>query len=152
MFYSSLILFCGLKDRLNQYLQHKKLNLTYCVKSISGPEAYIQGPTEGGNMAHHEVISRSGNAFLLNIRESVLLPGSMSEMHFLLIGISSIHSDRVILAMKDYLVGGHSRKEVCEKYQMNNGYFSTTLGRLIRLNALAARLAPYYTDESSAFD
>ena len=98
-------------------------------------------------MAHHEVISRSGNAFLLNIRESVLLPGSMSEMHFfLLIGISSIHSDRVILAMKDYLVGGHSRKE------MNNGYFSTTLGRLIRLNALAARLAPYYTDESSAFD
>ncbi|EFU7731162.1 TPA: transcriptional regulator, partial [Escherichia coli] len=28
----------------------------------------------------------------------------------------------------------------------------TTLGRLIRLNALAARLAPYYTDESSAFD
>ncbi|EPH6219116.1 PapB/FocB family fimbrial expression transcriptional regulator, partial [Escherichia coli] len=24
--------------------------------------------------------------------------------------------------MKDYLVGGHSRKEVCEKYQMNNGY------------------------------
>ena len=104
-------------------------------------------------MAHHEVISRSGNAFLLNIRESVLLPGSMSEMHFfLLIGISSIHSDRVILAMKDYLVGGHSRKEVCEKYQMNNGYFSTTLGRLIRLNALAARLAPYYTDESSAFD
>ncbi|EAB7920644.1 TPA: transcriptional regulator, partial [Escherichia coli] len=25
-------------------------------------------------------------------------------------------------------------------------------GRLIRLNALAARLAPYYTDESSAFD
>ncbi|WP_284146324.1 PapB/FocB family fimbrial expression transcriptional regulator, partial [Escherichia coli] len=27
-------------------------------------------------------------------------------MHFfLLIGISSIHSDRVILAMKDYLVG-----------------------------------------------
>ncbi|EFH7546722.1 adhesin biosynthesis transcription regulatory family protein [Escherichia coli] len=103
-------------------------------------------------MAHHEVISRAGNAFLLNIRESVLLPGSMSEMHFfLLIGISSIHSDRVILAMKDYLVGGHSRKEVCEKYQMNNGYFSTTLGRLIRLNALAARLAPYYTDEASAY-
>lgn len=81
-FYSGLILFCGLKDRLNQYLQHKKLNLTYCVKSISGPEAYIRGPTEGGNMAHHEVISRSGNAFLLNIRESVLLLGSMSEMHF----------------------------------------------------------------------
>ncbi|EFN9723818.1 transcriptional regulator [Escherichia coli] len=112
----------------------------------------MQGPDRRGE-TWREVISRAGNAFLLNIRESALLPGSMSEMHFfLLIGISSIHSDRVILAMKDYLVGGHSRKEVCEKYQMNNGYFSTTLGRLIRLNALAARLAPYYTDEASAFD
>ncbi len=47
VFYSSLILFYGLKDRLNQYLQHKKLNLPYCVKSVSGPEAYIRGPTEG---------------------------------------------------------------------------------------------------------
>ncbi|MCU9618806.1 adhesin biosynthesis transcription regulatory family protein [Escherichia coli] len=104
-------------------------------------------------MAHHEVISQSGNVFLLKLRESALSSGSMSEeQFFLLIGISSIHSDRVILAMKDYLVSGHSRKDVCEKYQMNNGYFSTTLGRLIRLNALAARLAPYYTDESSAFD
>lgn len=59
-------------------------------------------------------------------------------------------SDRVILAMKDYLVSGHSRKDVCEKYQMNNGYFSTTLGRLTRLNVLVARLAPYYTDSVSA--
>ncbi|EFP5537009.1 TPA: S/F1C fimbrial major subunit operon transcriptional regulator, partial [Escherichia coli] len=45
---------------------------------------------------------------------------------------------------------GHSRKDVCEKYQMNNGYFSTTLGRLTRLNVLVARLAPYYTDSVSA--
>lgn len=51
----------------------------------------------------------SGNAFLLNIRESVLLPGSMSEMHFFTDRYFFIHSDRVILAMKDYLVGGHSR-------------------------------------------
>ena len=29
-----------------------------------------------------EVILRGRNTFLLNIRESVLLPGSMSEMHF----------------------------------------------------------------------
>ncbi|PND66607.1 hypothetical protein C1X10_25155 [Escherichia coli] len=48
VFCSSLILFYGLKDRLNQYLQHKKLNLPYCVKSVSGPEAYIQGPDRRG--------------------------------------------------------------------------------------------------------
>ena len=51
--------------------------------------------------------------------------------------------------MKDYLVSGHSRKDVCEKYQMNNGYFSTTLGPY-QLNVLVARLAPYYTDSVSA--
>ncbi|HCQ3813278.1 TPA: transcriptional regulator [Escherichia coli] len=69
----------------------------------------------------------------------------MSEMQFyLLIGISSIHSYKAILAMKAYLVDGVSRKEVCVKYKLNNGYFSTTIGKLIRLNALAARLAPYY--------
>ncbi|HFF6196425.1 TPA: S/F1C fimbrial major subunit operon transcriptional regulator [Escherichia coli] len=105
-------------------------------------------------MAQHEVITRGGDAFLLKLRESALSSGSMSEeQFFLLIGISSIHSDRVILAMKDYLVSGHSghsRKDVCEKYQMNNGYFSTTLGRLTRLNVLVARLAPYYTDSVSA--
>ena len=78
-------------------------------------------------MAQHEVITRGGDAFLLKLRESALSSGSMSEeQFFLLIGISSIHSDRVILAMKDYLVSGRSRKDVCEKYQMNNGYFSTT--------------------------
>ena len=100
-------------------------------------------------MAQHEVITRGGDAFLLKLRESALSSGSMSEeQFFLLIGISSIHSDRVILAMKDYLVSGHSRKD--EKYQMNNGYFSTTLGRLTRLNVLVARLAPYYTDSVSA--
>lgn len=152
-FYSSLILFCGLKYRLNQYLQHKKLNLTYCVKSISGPEAYIQGPDRRGKHGaswSHQSVRKC--VFAEYTRERAVARLYVWNAFFLLIGISSIHSDRVILAMKDYLVGGHSRKEVCEKYQMNNGYFSTTLGRLIRLNALAARLAPYYTDESSAFD
>ena len=47
-------------------------------------------------MAQHEVITRGGDAFLLKLRESALSSGSMSEeQFFLLIGISSIHSDRV---------------------------------------------------------
>lgn len=81
-FYSGLILFCGLKDRLNQYLQHKKTKFNLLREGYFRAGSIYPGPTEGGNMAHHEVISRSGNAFLLNIRESVLLLGSMSEMHF----------------------------------------------------------------------
>lgn len=99
-------------------------------------------------MTQHGVISRGVDAFFFDMRENMLLPGHVSEMQFfLLIDISSIHSDKVILAMKDYLVGGRSRKYVCDTYQINNGYFSTTLGRLNRLNALVARLAPYYMNK-----
>ncbi|WP_309487487.1 PapB/FocB family fimbrial expression transcriptional regulator [Escherichia coli] len=61
-------------------------------------------------------------------------------------------SHPVYLFLRKFSLQDSRGGSVCEKYQMNNGYFSTTLGRLIRLNALAARLAPYYTDESSAFD
>ncbi|MCK3088294.1 adhesin biosynthesis transcription regulatory family protein, partial [Escherichia coli] len=56
-------------------------------------------------MPQHEVITRGGDAFLLKLRESALSSGSMSEeQYFLLIGITSIQSDRVILAMNDYHV------------------------------------------------
>ena len=106
-FYSGLILFCGLKDRLNQYLQHKKLNLTYCVKSISGPEAYIQGPDRRGKHGaswSHQSVRKC--VFAEYTRERAVARLYVWNAFFLLIGISSIHSDRVILAMKDYLVGG----------------------------------------------
>lgn len=84
---------------------------------------------------------------LLRVSDKVLLPGSISEMHFhLLVSISSIHSYRAILAMKEYLVDGVPRKEACIKYSLNNGYFSTTISKLIRVNDLAARLSFYYKD------
>ncbi|EFH2540535.1 transcriptional regulator, partial [Escherichia coli] len=45
-----------------------------------------------------------------------LIPGKMSEMHFwLLVEISPIHSEKIILALKDFLVMGYTRKEVCER-------------------------------------
>lgn len=78
-------------------------------------------------------------------REGVLMPGEVPEEQFwLLIEISSIHSERNIHALKDYLVSGYSRKAVCERYGVNNGYFSTSLGRLHRINQMAWKLAPYY--------
>lgn len=78
-------------------------------------------------------------------REGVLMPAEVPEEQFwLLIEISSIHSERIIQALKDYLVSGYSRKAVCERYGVNNGYFSTSLGRLHRINQMVWRLAPYY--------
>ncbi|HCQ3845058.1 TPA: adhesin biosynthesis transcription regulatory family protein [Escherichia coli] len=93
----------------------------------------------------NDTVYQGRKNFWFSMCDKGLPPGSISETQFyLLIGISSIHSDRVILAMRDYLVDGCTRKEVCRKYQLNNGYFTTTIGRLIRLNTLVARIAHYY--------
>ncbi|MFO6428140.1 PapB/FocB family fimbrial expression transcriptional regulator [Escherichia coli] len=49
----------------------------------------------------------------------------MSELHFwLLIEISPIHSEKIILALKDFSIMGYSRKEVCERHNISSGYFS----------------------------
>ncbi|EPT7718451.1 PapB/FocB family fimbrial expression transcriptional regulator [Escherichia coli] len=96
-------------------------------------------------MMHSEDIFGNTDKFMLELRNNMLLPGTLSERQFLLLTrLSSIRCDSVILAMKDYLVGGHSRKYVCERYNINNSYFSITLNRIIRINALAACLSPYY--------
>lgn len=89
----------------------------------------------------------AGNVFMPELCR--ILPGSLvDEQYFLLIRLSSIRGEKVVLAMKDYLVDGHPRKQICERYSMNNGYFSTTLNRIVRINALVAHLAPYYPKTS----
>ncbi|AUM10818.1 PapB/FocB family fimbrial expression transcriptional regulator [Escherichia coli] len=83
---------------------------------------------------------------MLNIKQGTLLCGQVDESLFrILVEISSIHSERVILAMRDYLVHGHSRKDVCNRYCLNNGYFSVSLSRLVRVNQLIISALHYYS-------
>ncbi|EMD9074607.1 transcriptional regulator PefB [Salmonella enterica] len=83
---------------------------------------------------------------LARIRRGALIPAKVNEEHFwLLIGISSIHSEKIIQALRDYLVFGVSRKGVCERYEVNNGYFSTSLNRLSRISQAAAQMVVYYS-------
>lgn len=78
-------------------------------------------------------------------RDTQLKAGKLAEEHFwLLIEISSIHSERVILALKDYLVFGYTRKYVTERYGVNNGYFSVSLARLTNISKLVLELIPFY--------
>lgn len=92
----------------------------------------------GGRGKRHIVLSSgSGNVF-----ESNRIP----EVQFwLLIEVSSFYSEKIIKAMRDYLVSGHSRREVCERYNVNPGNFSTSLRRLHELDVLVSQLAPFYT-------
>jgi hypothetical protein len=81
------------------------------------------------------------------LRNAKLKPGKLTEEHFwLLIEISSMHSEKVILALRDYLVFGFTRKHVVERYGVNNGYFSLSLARLANVNKVVLKLIPYYQE------
>ncbi|HED0168020.1 TPA: adhesin biosynthesis transcription regulatory family protein [Salmonella enterica subsp. enterica serovar Mississippi] len=74
-----------------------------------------------------------------------LIPGEIAEEHFwLLIEISPIHSEKIIGALKDFLVTGYSRKEVCERHGISPGYFSGALGRFRHVSLTISQLIPYY--------
>ncbi|EKS7794821.1 transcriptional regulator [Edwardsiella piscicida] len=78
-------------------------------------------------------------------RKQMLVAGALTDEWFdLLIDISPIHSPKAINALRDHLVGGDSRKAVCERYGVNAGYLSTCMGRLFHTNQLVGQLAFYY--------
>ncbi|EBH7349113.1 adhesin biosynthesis transcription regulatory family protein [Escherichia coli] len=73
------------------------------------------------------------------------IPGSMQDVHFLLlIEVSSLHSEKVINALRDFLVDGYTRREVCERHKVSPGYFSVALRKLQRIEQAIFQLAPYY--------
>ncbi len=78
-----------------------------------------------------------------------IMPGDMSEIQFwLLIEISPIYSERMISALREFLVHGCSRKDICRKYDISPGYFSSALGKFQRVVFIVMQLIPYYVQES----
>lgn len=80
------------------------------------------------------------------VRAGELEPGAVSEEQFwLLVDISPIHSEKIILALKDHFVSGYSRKVVCERHGMSGGYLSTSVNRLNFISRNVHKLAGYYS-------
>ncbi len=72
-------------------------------------------------------------------------PGSMPTEQFdLLIGISGIHSEKVVNALKDYYVSGASRKDACEKNGVSQSYFSISKSKFVALSNSVAMVSRYY--------
>lgn len=86
------------------------------------------------------------NEFLqLRIKQGALVPGKITEDQFcLLMEMSSIRSEKVIQALREYLINGKSRVAVCEYYKLGSGHFSLSLDRLQRLSYIASQLSCYY--------
>ncbi|HHH5772136.1 TPA: adhesin biosynthesis transcription regulatory family protein [Escherichia coli] len=83
--------------------------------------------------------------FLEKKHGETLLAGKVSENQFwLLAEISPIHSRKVINALRDLLVFGYSKREACERNGVSQGYLSSALGRIQKVNYTVSRLAPFY--------
>ena len=72
----------------------------------------------------------------------------MTDHHFwLLVEIAPLHSEKVINALRDFLVLGCTRKEACERHEVSQGYFSGALGRFQRTHQAVSSLVPFYISE-----
>ncbi|ELO4939572.1 transcriptional regulator [Escherichia coli] len=72
-------------------------------------------------------------------------PGNITEEHFwLLVEVSPIHSERIISALKEFLVDGCARSDIYKRYNISSGYFSGALGRLRHVSMTISMLVPYY--------
>lgn len=85
-------------------------------------------------------------SYLFNL--SHLTSGKVDEMHFrLLIEVTSINSEKVIHALRAFLVNGESRKSACEEFGVNPGYFSLKLRQLQQTSQSVVALIPYYSSQ-----
>ena len=76
---------------------------------------------------------------------SRLEPGLVDKEHFsLLISISSIRSGKVIYALEDYFVNGGKRKAICERHNVNLGYFSLKIKEVQNINLIVYKTLPFY--------
>ncbi|ELU9693581.1 PapB/FocB family fimbrial expression transcriptional regulator [Escherichia coli] len=74
----------------------------------------------------------------------MLTPGKVSEgLFWSLIELSPLRSEKVIRALKDFLVLGYTRKEVCEKYEVSYSYFSLALKRIRHVDDVVCQLVQY---------
>lgn len=98
-----------------------------------------------------ECINKMSDQFLYLTKgyKQALPSRRMMERHFwLLVEITPLHSEKVINALRDFLVLGYTRREACERHGVSQGYFSGALGRVQRTHQTVNRLVPFYISET----
>lgn len=74
-----------------------------------------------------------------------LIPGKVDGNHFhLLVSIVGVKNEYMVLALRDVLVHGKSRKQACGEYNVSQSYFSIKLHQLQGISMLMARAYIYY--------
>ncbi|MEK8493705.1 adhesin biosynthesis transcription regulatory family protein [Escherichia coli] len=85
-----------------------------------------------------------GNFYSRNKKRKLSSASLSEEQFWMLIEISPLYSEKVICALRDFLVSGYTRREVCDKYNVSLSYFSIALGRISYVNYIVSSLASYY--------
>lgn len=90
-------------------------------------------------------LERREREITIRTKQGWLIPGLVHEEQFWqLVGISSMHSDKVINALYVHLVKGVSRKESCNSNSVNSGHFSIAFNRLQHISHAVAKLSIFY--------
>ena len=93
--------------------------------------------------------SAEDKAYLNMHLAGTLVPGAVShELFSLLSDISSIHSERILMALRIFLVEGKTRQEACELSGISQSCFSTKLRQLQVLSCTVARMYSWYVSET----
>ncbi|EGK7719932.1 transcriptional regulator [Salmonella enterica] len=78
--------------------------------------------------------------------KDILIPGKVDDEYFwMLINISTIHSNKVICALHDHLVFGYTKKESCERHNVSPSYLSISLKRIINISKITQSIYLYYS-------
>ncbi|HHU1430544.1 PapB/FocB family fimbrial expression transcriptional regulator [Escherichia coli] len=83
-------------------------------------------------------------SFLSKKNQSLAIGKVPEDIFWLLVEMSAIRSQSIIKALYDHLVLGDSRKVICERHSVNNGYISTSLSRLERMNEMIKEIIPHH--------
>ncbi|EAA7635423.1 transcriptional regulator [Salmonella enterica] len=83
--------------------------------------------------------------FLHKYKLGILKQGEVRmEIFDILVTLSKINSEKVICALRDFLVNGVSRKEACLNNSLSLGYFSISLKKLNDTNNCIAGIIHYH--------
>ncbi|HBE6106720.1 TPA: transcriptional regulator [Escherichia coli] len=89
--------------------------------------------------------AQSHSVFFRCNKKGRLTSSSLTEEQFwMFVEISPLHSEKVICALRDFLVLGYARREVCHKYNVSLSYFSIALGRISHVVHIVSLLFSYY--------
>ncbi|MEE7414659.1 PapB/FocB family fimbrial expression transcriptional regulator [Escherichia marmotae] len=102
-------------------------------------------------MTENDLSVQEHSRFYSSLKKRRLPSASLSKKQFwMLVEISPLHSEKVICALRDFLVFGYTRREVCDKYNVSLSYFSIALGRISHVNHVVSSLASYYDSNHHA--